>query len=362
MDNNKRILVCPLNWGLGHASRMVPVISQLINHGFTVVIGADEAPLRFLRNEFPSLDWVEFSSYKIKYSKHNTLVFKMLWSLPKVIQGIYKEHRQVREIIKQKQIDIVISDNRFGLWNKEVRTIFVTHQISIKTPAWLRFLEYPLYKINIYFIAKYNKCWIPDFENEPNLSGDLSHKRKIPKHASFIGALSRFQGEELLSSKQNNKILVILSGPEPQRTIFEKIIVSQLQNEDYDVTIVRGMVDDAHEYALGKNMQFISHLNSTQMRKEILSSDIVICRAGYSSIMDLVALNKTAILVPTPGQTEQGYLAKLHMKQKRFLCVKQSALNLQLDIDGFLKFKKELEFDEGMQRGNENLIKEIKCL
>jgi len=331
---NKRILVCPLNWGLGHATRDIPIIRDLIAKNNKLFVAADKQIISLLVEEFPDINYILFPSFNVRYSK-NFLILKLFLAIPYILFKIFKEHQQLKQIISDYEIDVVISDNRFGLWNKKVHSIFITHQIMIKLPKSVRWFEKLLYKFNGWFIHKFDECWIPDFSEENNLSGDLSHKYKLPKNAKCIGIKSRFQVPENMPEVKE-KMLVILSGPEPHRTILEDKIISQLKNVPIPCLIVQGKPE--HEQItkqIYSSVFSISHLNATTLAREILSSKIVICRAGYSTIMDLATLHKKAIIIPTPGQTEQEYLGKYLHEKGLFYCVNQSDLDIKKDIAMF---------------------------
>ncbi len=322
--NHKRnltILVSPLNWGLGHASRDVPIVRALISAGHKVIIAADKSPLILLRNEFPKLQFILTPSFDIKYSDTKSMFFIMMQNIPKIVLNIYRENILLKKIIRKYNIDIVISDNRYGMWNKNVYSIFITHQIFIKMPKKLKFLEKTIFKINMFFINKYNRLWIPDFEGNNNLSGDLSHKIKI-KNSSFIGTLSRFNKKSNTNKNYEYDIIAILSGPEPQRTVFENIIIKQVIKTNYRTLIVKGKPLKKINYKR-KNIEFVAHLNTYEMKKKIDKSKYIICRSGYTSIMDLISLQRKAILVATPGQTEQEYLAVYLTSKLIFYSVKQ---------------------------------------
>jgi uncharacterized protein (TIGR00661 family) len=328
----KTVLVCPLDWGLGHASRCVPIIQEFLNAGAKVIIGADKRPLAFLRNEFPELEWVEFPGFDILYPENGSMILKMMGSVPRILKGIRKENALLKKIISEKNIDIVVSDNRFGLWNKKVKTVFITHQVMIKCPSFLGFIEYFLYRTNLKYIKKFDECWIPDFDKKINLSGDLSHKYKCIPESFFIGPLSRFNGKPLINHKDEDTeydVIFILSGPEPQRTIFEHIIIDQLNRaKQLNALIVRGLTEEENTPSYGNNHEIYSHLPTDELLDKINKSKVVICRSGYSSIMDFASLGKKAILVPTPGQTEQEYLADFFKKQNIYYSEKQKHFNL----------------------------------
>ncbi len=332
LEKIKKILVCPLEWGLGHATRCVPIISKLLEYNIEVLVAADNQPLALLKRQFPQLQFIKFSGFNIKYPNKGNMLLKMLVSLPSIIKGIHKEHQQLKKIIEEYQIDAVISDNRFGLWNKNIRTIYMTHQIMIKVPGLFSVLEPVLYLVHKYFISKYDTCWIPDFPGSNNLSGDLAHKYKLPKNAIFIGPLTRLDNYPASGTPDKDtetpEIMAIISGPEPQRSLFENIILNQLKTSDYSAVVVLGIAKKDVHYTINNKINVYSHLDTKAFLNYLISARIVICRSGYSSIMDLVSLGKKAILIPTPGQTEQEYLASYYQRKKIFYTEKQSKFNL----------------------------------
>ncbi|MCX6232376.1 MAG: glycosyltransferase [Bacteroidetes bacterium] len=328
MNTNKNVLVCPLDWGLGHATRCVTVIDAFLKAECNVIIAADGRPLAFLQKEFPALSFVNLRGYGISYQKKGNLGFKLIFIILKMIKSIYAEHKKLKDIIKAHNIDIVFSDNRYGLWNKKVKCIFMTHQLIIKSPVKSKIIEKVLFLINKTLIQPFDECWIPDFEGEENLSGDLSHKNKINIPAYFIGPLSRFKPIDSNPENLNNDILVLLSGPEPQRSIFEEIILKELEKQSLAAVIVRGVPEKDEFQIISNHIKIYSHLETEQMQILISQSDIIICRSGYSTIMDLAVFGKKAILIPTPGQTEQEYLAKYLSEKQYFYTVSQKEFKL----------------------------------
>lgn len=307
----KRILICPLNWGLGHVTRCIPIIRLLIKNKATVIIAADGRPLALLKQEFPDLEFITLEGYNFKYPENGSMVLNMLLSIPSILRGIWKEHKALKSIIAEKKLDIVISDNRFGLWSKEVKSIFITHQLMIKSP----FAEGLLRKLNHYFIKKYDECWVPDYEGVNNLSGDLAHKHSLPPSSFFIGPLSRFEPVKTKQENYRYEVMAIISGPESQRSIFEKIVVQQLKGSNLKAIVVCGKTEESQSKKTIGNVEVISHLSSTEMRETILQSRTIVARSGYSTIMDMAVLEKKCVLIPTPGQTEQEYLAKKLMQE-----------------------------------------------
>lgn len=261
---------------------------------------------------------------------------KMFISAPSILMGIIKEHLRLRKIIRETRIDGILSDNRYGLWNKVIPCVFLTHQVYIKTSPSLKFLRPFINAINHFFIRKYKVCWIPDFPGEKNLSGSLSHSDSLPGHCRYIGPLSRFNElnpEEEAIGRPRYDIAFILSGPEPQRTILEQKVFKQLAKKNIRAVVVRGVLHNPENYCSDQNTEIYSYIDFVRLREVIRESAIVVCRPGYSSIMDLEAIGRKAVLVPTPGQTEQEYLAKHLVATRGFVACSQD----ELDIDFILR-------------------------
>jgi len=336
LANKKNILICPLDWGLGHATRCVPVIQKFIDSGANIIIGADRRPLAFLQKEFPALQFIKFPGYEISYPENGSMVIKMMLLAPRILWKIKQEHKFVEKIIKEYNIDIVISDNRYGLWSKTIKCIFITHQISIQVPKWLKIFKAKLFKLNKRYFDKYTECWVPDLKGGLNLSGKLSDNYSSHANIFFIGPLSRFGNNINISNYENNiyDLLFIISGPEPQRTVFENLIMEQVkENSSLKTLIIRGITESDEIKQISKNVTIFNHMGTKEFRKAILGSSLIICRPGYSSVMDMVALGKNAVFVPTPGQTEQEYLARYHKDRGSFYSIDQKRFNIQLAID-----------------------------
>ena len=314
----KKVLVCPLNWGLGHATRCVPIIREQLAAGKEVVIGADGFPLEFLRQEFPALRILELPSYPIRYSKGKSQVFAMLCFLPVLLKGICRENYWLKKLLEKEHFDVVISDNRFGLWNRDIHSIYITHQLMIKMPKGLKWLEPIGYILHKQIINKYDECWIPDFAEDGGLSGDLSHKYALPANAKFIGTLSRFNDYKLAAADAGFQVVAVLSGVEPQRTLFEKELIAACKNSDKKTLIVQGKPgSEPFRKEITGNLTVVPYMSTSELAAVLMGCEEIISRSGYTTIMDLNALNclNKARLIPTPGQTEQEYLAGyLHSK------------------------------------------------
>jgi len=329
------ILVCPLNWGLGHATRCIPIIKQLLSNNLKVSIAGSGKSLQLLKTEFPELTFIPLQNYHIRYPEKGSMFFRMLAYFPYILMHLFIEHRKLKKIIAKYQIHAVISDNRYGLYSKRITSIFITHQLMIKCPAPFRFLEPLLYLINIFFISRYSQCWVPDYRGKINLSGDLSHKYRRLKNIYFIGPLSRFYDTKHihLTTAEPYEIMIVISGPEPQRSIFENIAISQLSRLNKKSLIVSGKPDENNKKLITDFITVVPHLNTDELYYHLLHAKIVICRSGYSGIMDLCSLGIKAILVPTPGQTEQEYLAQYFFKRNIFYAVSQNKLDICSDIN-----------------------------
>jgi uncharacterized protein (TIGR00661 family) len=320
VNSKKRILVAPLDWGLGHASRCVPIAKALEKEGYEVVFAASGRPLELLIQEFPKNDFIKLEGYNISYPKNGQMALSMLSQLFKIWKGIRQEHKQLQQIIDDYNIDGVISDNRYGLHSKKVPCVFVTHQLQIQSPIFSESLQ----KINFKYIQKFNECWVPDSETH-QLSGQLSKANNSPFKCQYIGALSRF---ESLEKTEELDVLAIISGPEPQRSMFEELLKKQLIASKRKAVLVLGKTEENKEEEIG-NLKVVSHLNAKSLNQQMVNANVVISRSGYSTVMDIAKLHKKAIFVPTPGQTEQLYLAKYFYDKNRAFAMHQKELDIQ---------------------------------
>lgn len=259
----------------------------------------------------------------------------LVFQLPALLKATFREHRLIRRIVKDHHIDIVISDNRYGLFCKKAYCILVTHQVSPKLPHSIRWAEYPLYYMIRFLINRFHSCWVPDFSDPiNNLSGRLSHRFPLPGNARYVGILSRFSDmreERFENTGIPFEIVFIISGPEPQRRIFRDMAIREAIKMKGRVLIITGSVENEELTGLNtySHIEVVPHLDTFQFRQVMLQTDIIICRSGYSMIMDLICLGITAILVPTPGQSEQEYLAEYLSQKGLFSCILQQEFSLE---------------------------------
>ena len=327
--NHLRILIAPLDWGIGHTTRCIPIIYALIKAGSTVLLAGDTNSEIILKKEFPSLLFLPLKGYEVHYSRHKRwFLTKLLVQIPAIKRTIHYEQQWLLKVVKEQHIDRIISDNRFGLYHQSIPCIYITHQLFIETGCtWLNNLAQ---KIHYSYINRFTECWIPDAEGQVNLGGSLSHPRKLPAvPVRYLGVLSRFSKTDLV---RTNPLLVVLSGPEPQRSIFETIILAQLKRFSGQAILVRGLPAETTEMTVGSHVSIRNYVPAKGLNQLIQESQFVLSRAGYSTIMDLAVLQQKAILVPTPGQKEQEYLADSLKDSQVFYSCPQKKFNLNIAL------------------------------
>jgi uncharacterized protein (TIGR00661 family) len=309
------VLVCPLNWGLGHATRCIPVIRQFIHKNCRVIVAASGASLELLRQEFgTTVEYEEFPGKVIRYSRGKFMILKLSMQLPAFLLSIYKEYIWIQKQVKGIKPDIIISDNRYGARSGSAISVFITHQLYVQMPPKLRLFQQLANTINHWFIRAFDHCWVPDVPEVPGLSGNLSHHRQLP-FVQFTGPLSRFSaferyGADGVSDQLPQKFfLVILSGPEPQRSILEEKLKETLSEE---VLVGFRGVPGKTELNKTGNHYWFDHGNPDLMGWCLKNCRAVISRSGYTTLMDMAVFGKKAVFIPTPGQTEQEYLAALY--------------------------------------------------
>lgn len=317
-----KVLYGVLNWGLGHAGRSIPVINALIKNNFEVIIASDGEALKLLRSELPTVESIKITGYNVKYP-YRSIILNLFRYAFNIVKAIYLENKEVKKIIELKKPDLIISDNRYGFRNKKIPSILITHQTTIHHKN--SFLSLSANILNTYLLKSFDKIWIPDMENEQSLAGKLSKLQfKIPHN--YIGIQSRFEKKE---NAMKYDIGIILSGPEPQRTFFEKILKKQILKTDFRVILIQGLVNENLDFQLTPTLHIKSHAYSSELNQIINQCGLIVARSGYSTVMDLVKLGKKAVFVPTPGQTEQEYLAEYLYNEKHYYYQAQNAFDLE---------------------------------
>ncbi len=335
------ILISPLNWGIGHATRTSAII-KILSKEHNIFIAADGSSYFFLQKEFPNINIQKAPHLKIKYTRQPFLMpLKALFFIPKLLLFYFRNRFWLNKFLRKNNIDLIISDNRFGFFSKKIKSIFITHQIHIKTPKYLKLFEGIIFFINKKNIEKFDELWIAD-SKKYRIAGDLSSPKGIKIPFYFIGLLSRFSNRSK-ETEQNNKyqIVAVISGPEPQRKILEQKLLSQFLNSDKKILLIAGKPKENAQLSI-KNIQLITHTNSEKLQEMLKNAEIIIVRAGYSTIMDLFKIKRSAILIPTPGQTEQEYLANYLHNNNLFYYVEQKSLCAN-KIEDFCSRQNELQ-------------------
>ena len=323
----KRILVAPLNWGLGHVTRCIPLIQALREMGVEVFLASDGAALHLLRAEFPLLPTFELPSYRIRYESNNMLR-NMAGQLPRIGYAVRAEKWATDRLVKEYGLHGIISDNRYGCFSRRADSVMITHQLHLRVPN--RVAKWTANQVMRLALNKFDRIWVPDVAAAPGLSGQLSHSEtKIHKDVRFIGPLSRMK---TYPADPEYDVAVVLSGPEPQRTLLEQRLLEQAMPLSKKFIFIQGKTQSKSHYFAADHVEIVSYLTSRNLNDVLLGSKVIVCRSGYSSIMDLAALGKKAILIPTPGQTEQEYLAEALARQNIFLAQSQEELDLEMGL------------------------------
>ena len=322
-----KILVAPLNWGLGHASRCVPLIHRLLDEGHEVVIGGDGMSFTLLRKHFPKLRYVYLAPLDLHYSRSGNQTWAMLKAIPQLLLWRNKDRLMLKAILQEEHFGQVISDNRPGLYNKQVECIYITHQLQIRLTKTWQWAEAMASRIHARMYTRFNKVWIPDYEDiNHSLAGELSHpsnlrlSRKMTAF-QYIGPLSRFHSPITHKpSPINYEVVAVLSGLEPQRTLLEQELIERYSGKEERVLIVQGLVNHPNTRIKRGNLTIVPSMADAELVPALLNARHIIARSGYSTIMDLGALGLLSVgnnkplpvhieLIPTPGQPEQEYLA-----------------------------------------------------
>jgi uncharacterized protein (TIGR00661 family) len=304
---SKKVFICPLDWGLGHATRIIPLIEYYVGRGDEVIIGGNGASLDYLKKRFSNLKFESVPGYEVGYSKRVGFAVKMLLSLPSIYNGIKKEEKRVKQLHEKHRFDLIISDNRFGVHVDGVKSLFMTHQLNIRFP----YFENIIFKVQKKLIEKFDVCLVPDFPIKENLAGDLSalkdhQKLNIPVH--YVGALSRFYNETVQQQTIKHKFVAVISGPEPHKTDLTDLLISTFKESAESLAIV------TYNYSVSEplpdNVKLYLDCDDQQFLEVVSQSETMISRSGYTTLMDLIYLQKKVFFIPTPGQTEQVYLAE----------------------------------------------------
>jgi uncharacterized protein (TIGR00661 family) len=339
-----RILIAPLDWGMGHTTRCVPLIKHIAIKGNIPVFAGNENQIQYIKSLFKEIECVRLDGYNITYAQSKKwFTIKIIQQIPKILKAIQLENNWLKRVVITHKIDGIISDNRYGMYHKSVPCVILTHQLSIQTNI-NRYSDLVIQKLLYKLINKFNACWVVDTKDENQLAGILSHPKVRPNvPLIYIGWLSQFEYENNPEQYEKDCILILLSGVEPQRSILHKRLWEKAIQADVAIIFVAGSNHTNHPKEVPEHIEYQSLLQTAALKEAIQASRLVICRSGYSSIMDLVALGKKAVLVPTPGQSEQEYLSKYLLKHKLFQSTTQNKVDIETIMINVSLFKSEFK-------------------
>lgn len=343
LSTPKTILIAPLDWGLGHATRCMPLIDLLLQNKYCVIIAGNGDSFFLLKEQYTTLTFYELPGYNISYEVGKNAAFHALLQTPKILKTISAENKAIAEIAEKEKIDLIVSDNRYGVRHDKIKSIFICHHIALQVPSPFQFMNPVFLKLHLQQIHKFDVLWIPDEENETNLSGKLSHDINFNIPHTYIGIQSRFSNyvkNPSFIDSLSFDVLIVLSGVEPQRSFLENKLKQQFQHRNEKVLLVQGKTES---YSLSEegNITTVSYLNTNDLFSALQRATVIICRSGYSTVMDLAVLGKKAILIPAEGQTEQEYLAKTLAEKGFAVECKQDKIDIESamkklnTVDGF---------------------------
>lgn len=307
-----KILIAPLNWGLGHAARCIPLVHRYLQEGHEVVLAGDGDALLLLHKQFPVLRQLLLPALRLTYSSGNSQTGAMLRALPKLLLHSIRDHCALQRLLDEESFDLVISDNRFGFFSRKAKCVYITHQLLVPMPFHFTWAEPLVHRLHLCIMYRFDEVWVPDYAGENNLSGDLSHRYPLPPHAHFIGPLSRFTDyQSTIRTTSVYHTVAVLSGLEPQRSLFEQQVIAQCIADGKPALIVRGKPAEPFCRITQGNITLVPWLRDTELVDCLYGAKQIVARSGYSTIMDFDALGvlSKAHLVSTPGQPEQEYLA-----------------------------------------------------
>jgi uncharacterized protein (TIGR00661 family) len=327
MATVKRILLSPLDWGLGHATRCIPLIQALLDNDCDVLLAASGSSIPLLKAEFPAMTILEIPGYNVKYGVNTNLAVSMARQMPRLFSVVVEERRQLDKIVAKYKPDAVISDNRYGFRSKRLPSVMICHQLHLQFPGYMAIPGVFIDKLHLSYLNRFDECWIPDYDTGA-LAGKLSFPPLEKTPCYYMGPLSRFEKPGTSPPEIKYDLAIVLSGPEPQRTIFEEMLLPQI-SPGRRILLVRGLPGYTGRRQQHPDITEVAHLDASRMKEALMNSEIVLSRPGYSGIMDFFVLQKNAILVPTPGQTEQENLARYHKEQKVFYSAPQKDFRLE---------------------------------
>jgi len=331
----KHILVSPLSWGLGHATRDLPIIRCFLEHGHHVTVAACGRGFTLLKQEVPQCDFVEMLDYPPPYSESKHFVPKFLAMAPIMLAAIERESILVRRLFKRRKFDLILSDNRFRVRSRHIPSFVISHQLRFMTPPKLVALEFITEFFNRMYLSPFDRVIVPDAADPvENLSGRMSHQMRWMKPDNKVYYAGVIASVEKMDVPEDVDVFISISGPEPQRTQLEKIILDQVGNlKDGRIVVTLGQPEVKDVRKIGENITVYGYLDRKGQAEMMNRAKLVVCRSGYTTVMELAELGKKALMIPTPGQTEQEYLGRYYADRGYYHCVSQYELNLARDIE-----------------------------
>ena len=336
------VLIASLDWGLGHTTRCIPLIESFRKEGWSITLAAEGTSSAILQAAFPDIPLLTLKGYRIRYAKKR-LGWKIIQQIPSLLVALRYEKQWLQEKYANYQWDVIVSDNRLGFHHPRAHNIYITHQLHLQTGLG-KLLNRLASFFHQSYIKKFNELWIPDLEGSQNLAGKLAHPKISFLPTKYLGLISRLHPAEATPYKYD--LLFLLSGPESQRTIFENIILQQIQPKHGRILLIRGTHDSNIMSDIKSTVTIVHLANSQELNQYMLQSKYVICRSGYTSLMDLLRLHKKALLVPTPGQGEQEYLAAHAEQQSFFPSLSQNEFDIDQAIEKLDSFSYSFPFNE----------------
>lgn len=317
----------------------------MLAQGCKVSVAGNDVQLSYYKAVFPNVGRLPLKGYNVRYASNGgAFMVKLFKQLPEIYKTVIYEHDWLQQIVKEHAIDAVISDNRYGMYHQEVPSIMMTHQLQ-PISGFGRIADNITAKLHHKFIAKFDACWLVDDEAE-NIAGSLSKPKMLPPNTKYIGLLSQVEKSGVAN---NGSLMVLLSGPEPQRTILSDKLWQQVGSFQGKVTFVEGSNKIEPRKEVPDNVDYHQRVHGDKLQQLIEQTDMIICRSGYSTVMDLLKLGKRGILIPTPGQTEQEYLGKLLHERGLFYHMPQSKIDLEKALQatrGFPFNVQQLNFEQ----------------
>jgi UDP:flavonoid glycosyltransferase YjiC (YdhE family) len=350
-----KVLIAPLDWGLGHTTRCIPLIESFRKDGWAITLAGEGAGAELLQATFPEIPLLYLKGYRIRYARKQ-VGWKIVQQIPQIHAVIQYEKKWLIKNYAEYGWDVIISDNRPGFRHPAAFNIYITHQLHIQT-GFGKLLNRLASFFHQSYIKKFNELWIPDLEGSQNLAGKLAHPKISFLPTKYLGLISRLHPAE--ATPYHYDLLFLLSGPEPQRSLFEEIILKQIRPHHGKILLVRGTKNAIIRPPVPTNVEVIHLSNSHELNQYLLQSKFIICRSGYTTLMDLMRLKKKALLIPTPGQGEQEYLATHAKHQNYFPSIIQNEFKIDKALEAMEKFNYDFPFNESDFQLYETVVKNL---